>query len=883
LRETETPGHVRAFVLIDKKVHLLTINVPRQLFINTKGSDLPDIEVPGCVAERVYHTLPNGHPSTMLFKLTMSEEVYVQESQRVAAICNHPSVEGVYEKQVPLTVRAVLQLGNTCTFDEGPKGVLGRGLEHGFALAALRRCPAEQPYLVEAEMGFIYLYHVVAGDRQIFALFSTLKDEAHIVVFNKSKDTQGLPNADKIYSDLLKRRLEENGGKQWQNMFEYQDRMHFRSTQVTTKRKLYRELGDTLKKIRSDEDRPTVLVLQSPHSRLLLYDIPALRDMPVLKIRTEASDSNLPPLGWQRLATKRLITHYLTLGSWVSHLVELARYGDAPLCNLEKDDPRFLIDLAYARRLQKSNVVLWWSGGPLPDHAGHEKDDILGSMETVEMPAVNNPGTYSSVCIELDVRNLAINTILTSSLINEIDGAGSVAFNPGAPTEDDPYGGGGPLVSETAFASAGVTVLREMVKAWWTEACKGSSMADVMVQHLVRWVESPDSLLYDPSLHYYVQMMSRKAFQQLMTDFRRVGSHVVFANPNRLLLQTTKGEVGNAYAYSQYILKSIKAKPLFHFLDLELKEYWDYLVWYDQFNYGGKACREVVEAEAQTLDTIMHWQLSTFLPAQYQTVFHDWIVEFIELMHIRKRPRHDIPIGSDPPNSTARLTQLPAHRTDIDDDDARTSQNILTHPISKPLKRQLLALISRHRSELAHPTLASDHSFPLLPGSHLPNLESTNPVFQLTKSLLHIFSLDKSISLEVRLLRQDLLALFDIKEFSPQARFENPSESLVLQQVVCEQCTMSRDLDLCRDEDLMPPDPASPEAGGDGAPGRKLWQCSTCGHPYPMVWIEERLVARVQKMLVEWQTQDLRCRKCTRFQVNGFMENCGCGGEWEGS
>ncbi|KAL8942459.1 MAG: hypothetical protein Q9216_001659 [Gyalolechia sp. 2 TL-2023] len=878
LRETEIPGHLRAFVLIDRKVHPLIIKVPRQLFISTKGGDLPDIEVPGCVAERVYHTLPNGQPSTMLFKLTMSEEVYVHESQRLAAICNHPSVRGVYEKQVPLTIRAVLQLGNFCTFDEGQKGVLGKGLEQGFALSALRRCPAKQPYLLEAEMSFIYLYHAVAGDRQIFALFSTVKDEAHIIIFNKSKDTQGFPNADRIYSELLKRRLEENGGQQWQNVFEYQDRVHFRSAQVTTKRRLYRELSDTLKKIRNDEDRPTVMVLQSPHSRLLLNDVPALRDLPVLKIRAEISDSSLPPLGWQSLATKRLINHYLTLGSWVSHLIELARYGDAPLCNLEKDDPRFLIDLAYARRLQKSNVVLWWSGGPLPDHAGHQKDDILGPMETVEMPAVNKPGTYSSVCIELDIRNLAINTILTSSLINELEGADSVAFNPGAPTEGDQYGGSGALVSETAFASVGVTVLREMVKAWWTEACKGSSMADVMVQHLVRWVESPDSFLYDRSLHYYVQMMSRKAFQQLMTDFRRVGSHVVFANPNRLLLQTTKGEVGNAYAYSQYILKSIKAKPLFHFLDLEIKEYWDYLVWYDQFNYGGKACQEVIEAEAQTLDTIMHWQLSTFLPSQYQTVFHDWIVEFIELMHNRKQPRQHIPIGSNPLSSTTRLTQLPTHRTDNDDVDDPSSKDVLTYSISKPLKRQLLALLSRHRSELAHPTLACDHAFPLLPGSHLPSLQTTNPIFQLTKSLMHVLFLDKSISLEVRLLRKDLLALFDIKEFSPQARFENPSESLVLQQVVCEQCTMSRDLDLCRDEDLMPA-----LSSTEGAPRGKIWQCSTCGNPYPMVRIEERLIARVQKMLAEWQTQDLRCRKCKRFPVNGFMEKCGCGGQWEGS
>ena len=873
LRESEMPGQIRAFVLIDKKVHPLMVKVPRVLFLNLRGNELPNVVIEGCAVEKVNHTLPNGHPSVHLFKLVMSEEVYLREAQKIAVLFNHPSVEGVYEKQVPLTMRAVLELGSLCTFDESQKGGLGRGLEHGFDLSALRRTQAKTTYLLKTEMAFIFIYHLVAGERQIFAIFSTIKDEAQIIILDRSRDTQEIPNAEKVYSQFLARKLSENGGERWQNIFDYQDKLQFKTTHVRTIRKLHRDVGDAIKKMRSDETKPTLFVIQSPQRRLLLHDIPSLNELPILPLKFEASDGNMPQLGWQGFVVKRLVTHYLTLGSWISHLVELARYGDVPLCNLERDDPRFLIDVAYARRLQKSNVVLWWSGGPLPDHAGYEKDDILTSMELVSMPSVNNPGTYSSVCIELDVRNLAINTILTSSLINELEGSDSVAFNPAAPTEDDAASGTGVLYSDNAFASAGITVLREMVKAWWTEACKGSSMADVMVQHLMRWVENPDSFLYDRSLQYYVQMMSRKAFQQLMTDFKRVGSHVVFANANCLLLQTTKAEVGNAYAYSQYILKSIKAKPLFHFLDLDIKEYWDYLVWYDEFNYGGKACQEVVEEEHQHPDTIMHWQLNTFLPLQYQSSFHDWVVEFIELMYSIKRPRQT-PTGD--VESTPRPAQLPI-RALTQEDEGNTSKEILTKSISRPLKRQIIALISRHRSELAHPDLAADHTFPTLPGSHL-NVTNTHPVLQLVKSIMHVFSLDKSINLEARYLRKELLGLFEIKEFSPQARFENPSQSLRLEQLICEHCTMARDLDLCRDEDVLP-DPST-SAANSSAPTARAWTCPTCSHEYDRLAIEERLIGRVQRMLVEWQTQDLKCEKCRKIRVNDFMEHCGCSGEW---
>lgn len=861
LRETTTPGLVLAFVLIDSKVHTLKVNVPRQVFLNLKGRELPDVEVDGCDAQKVNHTLPNGHPSVHLFKLTMAEDVYVNDAQKLSLLFNHPSVEGVYEKQLPLNVRAVLQLGSLCTFDETQPGVLGKGLESGFDLSGLKRAPAKQPYLAQSPMAYLYLYHVVAGDRQVFAIFSTAKEQAHVVILQKSKDSvQDLPNIGKIYADTMTKREQDANGGEWQTCFQYQEKLQFKTSQVTTRRKALLEIGDIVKKMKNDESRPLMLVIQSPQRRMLIHDVSILGDFPVLPLKYEISDSNLPPLGWQAFVAKRLVNHYLSLGSWILHLTELARYGDVPLCNLERDDPRYLIDIAYARRLQKNNVVLWWSGGPRPDHAGYEQDDVLGPMDTVQMPSVNNPGTYPSVCIELDVRNLAINTILTSSLINELEGSDSISFNPAAPSDNATGDGTSVLYSDNAFATAGVTVLREMVKAWWTEACKGSNMADIMVQHLVRWVENPDSFLYDRSLHYYVQMMSRKAFQQLMTDFRRVGSHVVFANANRLLLQTTKSEVGNAYAYSQYILKSIKAKPLFHFLDLEIKEYWDYLVWYDEFNYGGKACTEVVEAENQTLDCVMHWQLSKFLPSPLQPIFHDWVVEFVEIMHKLKKPRTLV----DEVESTPRPTQLPVRALGGDKED----KIILGKEFEKPLKRQIAGLIRRQKDEMLHPELASDYSFPVLPGSHL---KFSSPVLQLVKSLMQVLSLDKNITMEARLLRKELLSMFEIREFSSEARFENPSESLKIQQVICDNCTMARDLDFCRDEDLIPL---------EGADVVRPWKCGFCDAEYNRLEIEERMIAQVERVVTEWNTQDLKCGRCGGVRVNDFMEHCACSGQW---
>jgi DNA polymerase epsilon subunit 1 len=907
LRATDTPGLVLAYVLIDAKIHTLKIKVPRQVFLNLKGKDLPDIQVDGCHVEQVNHTLPNGHASTHLFKLTVPEDIYFDESEKFTMLFNHPSVEGVYEKQLPLNTRAVLQLGNLCTIDESQPGVLGRGLDHGFDLSSLRRPTKTKMYLEASHLAYIYISHITSGERQIFGIFSTLSDEAHIVILHKNKDSgQDLPNVTKLYSELLAKRKEEEQDDVWQECFPYQDKLAFKVKQVTTRRKAFLEVGDIVRKMKKDESRPTMMVIQSSQRNLLVHDIPVLGEFPVLPLKYEQADSSLPPLGWQLVVARRLVNHYLGLGSWILHMTALARYGDVPLCNLERDDPRFLIDVAYARRLQANNVVLWWSAAPRPDHAGYEKDDVAGPLDTVQMPSVNIPGTYASVCIDLDVRNLAINTILTSSLINELEGAESISFNPAADAGDASEGNE-TFFSENAFANAGIIVLREMVKSWWAEACKGSTMADVMVQHLVRWVESPGSCLYDRALHYYVQMMSRKALLQLMADFRRVGSQVIFASSNRLLLQTTKSEVGNAYAYAQYILKSIKTKPLFHFIDLEIKEYWDYLVWYDQFNYGGKATQEVLERDEQDLQLIMHWQMATFLPARLQPVFTDWVVEFIQLMHGIKRPA----TGSDP-TATPRLTQLPVVRgtqASIAADNAE-SHVILGKAFERPLKKEIASLLNTQKRELLHPELAGDYEFPQLPGSYLPYLSSSssspnsatnyhdtadptnavvatkkpassargtaNPVLELVKSLMQVLSLDKNISLEARLLRKELLAMLDVREFSKTAAFQNPSESLLLAQVSCDSCALARDLDLCRDEDLLPPT----TAGGAGATTQTQWRCAFCESEYDRNELEERILAQVEALVVGWATQDVKCGKCGCLRVNELMEHCTCSGEW---
>lgn len=58
---------------------------------------------------------------------------------------------------------------------------------------------------------------------------------------------------------------------------------------------------------------------------------------------------------------------------------------------------------------------------------------LLTYFEESSNCAVNSPGTFSSVCIELDVESLAVNTLLQSHHVNDIEGGSSYASFHSAP------------------------------------------------------------------------------------------------------------------------------------------------------------------------------------------------------------------------------------------------------------------------------------------------------------------------------------------------------------------------------------------------------------------------------------------------------------------
>ncbi len=101
--------------------------------------------------------------------------------------------------------------------------------------------------------------------------------------------------------------------------------------------------------------------------------------------------------------------------------------------------------------------------------------------------------------------------------------------------------------------------------------------------HIVHsWLHSSSSLLYEPALCRIVHKLMKKLFMQLISEFKRLGSTIVFADFSKIVVCTKKKCVEDASAYIEFILGSIRSRDLFHSIQIEPMTCWSYLFWMNQ-------------------------------------------------------------------------------------------------------------------------------------------------------------------------------------------------------------------------------------------------------------------------------------------------------------
>ncbi|KAI3405326.2 POL2 [Candida oxycetoniae] len=874
------PGDLKVYVSANGRIHTFNFHVPKKIYVTFKTPFSSRQTISGCEIESSNSILPNGHDGSHLYKFTMPQSVYQEQMSNVESVLQRSNILGIYESGISAIERAVIELGNTVRFDDTKVGVLGKGLKNGFNMKELWKIQNDS-YLRKFDMDIVYLLHIVANEYEYFTVFKSWENHSSMFVLKPSAIAQELPNNNhKIYREVFQDKREKLD--RVRNILKYPEEMSFETLYYHDKSKLLKKLNQTISKLHESRSSKALFAIQSPYTNKVLNSLSSTFDFPTVKMTV--SELTLPAVGWQVLISKRVINHYFVLGSWIQNLISLAKYGGIPICNVQIENIGYLIDVEYARRLTENNIVLWWSPNPLPDHGGFESDCGV-NVESLKFPTINNPEIYETACLEVEIGTLTINTILTSSLINEAEGTDlaedSVSY--------DDNNNGASTFAVDSFSIPALLILKGMVKDWWDDALQNNTNADSIMNALITWVQRKDSFMYDPLLHYHVHNLSCKALLQLVNEFRKIGSQVVFANRTKLIIQTSKISVENSYAYGQYVLKAARSKPLFNFLDLKIIKYWDILIWMDEYNYGGRSCTEITNNDQQDLIVENVWQLKKYLPIVFQNEFEDWILIFLDSLL-----QHKLAMLTGTQSGTPRVTQIlhilngqrnKLHKTkrggtkeggggrggreqeeeegeegeEEENKNAEDLANGVVEKFRKPLLKRIEKLYRRQIDAILNPEFKQEYEFPMLPGSHLP---MRNPALELVKFICAVFALSKKRNIEMRVLRKELLQIFDIKEFSDQAQFNNPSTSLIVPHVICDYCNQIRDIDICREEEP------------------KVWNCTSCNKPYNKIALEEEIIAQFTQVLVSFYDQDLKCNKCSTIRKRNLDLFCKCSGSW---
>lgn len=871
------PDKLKAFVLIAGKLQTVHIQIPKKIYINFKNNrEFPTDEILQCEVTKSNSVLPTGISSGKpIFKLVMPYSVYNEEMGKTNGILNSTDVEGIYESHIDVSETAIMELGSCIKFDDSKANRLLKSFEKGFDQNDLKMLPPDA-YLSRFSMGILYLLHIVSNSYEIFTFFNTTDSLVNVYVLKPSSNAQQLPsNFESIYKEIYNEKKETI--EKLYGIIDYKEECEFEIQYFTDVSKVYKKINSKLTNITANSASKMILVIQSHIAAKLKLMFKASQDLPTIKMGI--SELQVQALTWHSVIIKRIINHYLSLSTWIKKLMQLSKYTNVPLCNLNVDNIGYLIDINYSRKLTENNIILWWSPNSNPDYGGSEKENFMATIdESLKFPVFNKPEIYDTVCLELEIRNLTVNTVLSSALINEAEG---VFISENGDNKNSTF-------ADNSFSGPALAVLRNMIQSWWDDAIKDVGEADALISSFLKWCSNPSSFLYDSSLHYHIHNLTKKSMVQLLGEFRRMGSSIVFADRNKVIIKTSKTVVENSYAYGQYLISSIRSKPLFNLLELVVVRYWDLLVWMDKYNFAGSFTWNITDSSTETskdkkienldeddnengdtvqnknkLEYVSKWQIKHYLPIILHEEFEDWVLVILDsLIKLREREYTD-------DNSTknasqkrqTQITQILKQQKSLEEeiDIDKIHKEGLCADFRKPLLKRINTLIKKQTDMMRDSEMASEYEFPLLPGSHV---ELTNPTLELVKYLCQILSLSKKRNMEIRMLRRDLLKLFGIMEFSEEGIFKNPSTSLVIPEVICDTCYQIRDIDFCKDDEQI------------------LWHCSNCDREYSKIIMEERLIFEFDKLLTQYFTQDYKCNKCGEMRSDELSNHCDCSGKW---
>lgn len=608
LQLSDVPGEFIVWAMTSKgHLQRLTVVVPRTIYINYKagGSDDVVLQLGG---KRIKRSLPHDRQCFNLYEVTLPEKKFIHHEKAMTIFMSDPFIEGVYESKVPLWFRAVLRMGCLTRVSRHDKNKYNKS----FNLDDLEMVHSDgQGYLSGSTAAYrkIYIYNSVdrahstgLGVVALFILDGNNEDEEKL-----SASSGSFIHSSKAYVWFANGVGSNETRPPLQRIYRRHDpddrnQVKFITSVVSTVEKALQECNEKLVAYSRERKGPTIVITQGScgtENTLWRKALPQLNDFPLITMPPNSSDDEYPAaIYWQNFAAERMIQRYRYFPEWFHDRIEASRFAQIPVSNLGVDAIITMTDVLFGRKLESSRHLLWASEGHLPDLGGAEEDDYAAWIDPLHEPTLNLPGAYRTISVELDLFGIDICAIMSSTqleLINvkvqhdndDIDGTfGSI--------KDSTEAGVIPcdtVASSEACCLKAFNVLRSVITEWLAsvESSNKKIYADVSLMNMYRYLcgFGGGSLMNDASLHRIVYGLMSKLFKKFIAELKALGTHVIFANFGKIIIDTKKYAVDAAEEYLEFILSTIKANDTFRFLQIRKTKIWEQLLWLEKENWGG--------------------------------------------------------------------------------------------------------------------------------------------------------------------------------------------------------------------------------------------------------------------------------------------------------
>lgn len=966
------PGEYRLWVLPVKKdgskytygdISSIPLRVNRVLYYNSRVANLPELH--GVSSEKVNgFTLPRSRDSQFLFRLEMKENVF-QESDKdlTSTLTDAALVDGVFGTRAPLDFEVILTLGTMCAPRRSVlSGMTSREvLQKGLVLDdIIPRRPDAAPYLRETKereadsvlnQAFLYGSHALDGSSR--AIYAVIAPAAKLVFIVAVTQADFNVNVKRAWKRLLDERATSAENPEYHATPGVSEReklpldTSFSTKSVSTRADAWSAIQKVLTTLRGGRSisnstkstgQRTILLAEWPELDVatateemfgaqgvgkfnstqsigsLESCIPMTASYPIVRLPSNADDGNYLPVGWEPRATTTALGRFLDVSNWLSSRISVAQFAGVPLGNVSSTDVHSqALDVLVGRELCNRDHVLWASNSTRPDLGGLEEDDANLDHEIPTVPEISVPGSYRTICVDTELSNLAIATILSSSHVNQLEGT-DLAFDAAANAalqkapnssarggfgEEGTIGGkyAAPL-DEMASSAPAFRVLKDLVASWDKAASnssnpEASNTARSLLDNLLRWTRSENAILYEPAVAKFLGWLIKKMFGQLVSELRNLGATIVFASLSRIILATPKTETLDGLRYAGFLETTLRTKPLFRHIHFQpLIGVYSSLLFVDRLNFGALPSTEEEQILSGEFDQAssknvannrtvasrdipyprMTWDIARYLPIPVAVLWTQIVEEFIRrpmVARLRAIEKEDMPSEIENDQTLAQPVERGTAKRR-----RRPRGDGFAEEVScfmRGLSGQLLEKIHEIREKT--PTLI----FPNVPSVLEYKNNRRNPALEFVRTLCFVLSLDGAASEDVAGMRRSLLRLLGVREFAKESQFIDPALPVLLRDVICTYCNAVVDLDVARDARLWTAKNVGDE--DDGSPeSNSCWACEYCGNHYDMRQIELDLLRSAQRVYTAYQVQDLVCKKCNMVKRENMTTHCSCSG-----